>query len=262
MTVKSLAKRFLSQISKPWHLIAPPTMARRRGLNEEEDFWREWFETKGGQYPDEYEWRLASEAEVQDPALRAVLEQVERDPIAVLDVGAGPCSAVGQRFQGRCLAVTAVDPLAARYDRLLATFAITPPVRTQVGAGEDLPQHFAADTFDVAYARNSLDHSADPLLSIRHMLSVIRPGGNVVLRHGRNEAEYQRYGGLHRWNLDCENGRFLLWRPRQRVDVGAELGGAAEVTCQLESGQDNDVVPDESDPGWVVARIRKVRQGF
>jgi hypothetical protein len=46
---------------------------------------------------------------------------------------------------------------------------LDPPIRTIEVAGKELLEHFGSRTFDIAYASNSLDHSADPFTIISNM---------------------------------------------------------------------------------------------
>jgi SAM-dependent methyltransferase len=163
-----------------------------------------------------------------------VREELERSPaeeISILDVGAGPVTSLGYRYPGKKLTIVPVDPLAREYDRLLRDARLDPPIKTIAVAGEALLEHFGSRRFDIAYACNSLDHSADPLKIISNMVAVVRPGGVVLLRHKRNEGEHARYGGLHQWNFDVAGGSLLLWDSAARVDVGSALEGYAQTTA-------------------------------
>src|SRR5438876_479261 len=82
---------------------------------------------------------------------------------------------------------------------------------------------FGSGSFDIAYATNSLDHSADPFTIISNMVAVVRAGGVVLLRHKRNEGESARYGGLHQWNFDVINDDLLVWNDAVEVNVGSAL---------------------------------------
>lgn len=170
-------------------------------------------------------------------------EIVARSPearVSILDVGAGPVSAVGYRFPGKSVSLTAVDPLADEYNRLLAKAGVVPPVRTERVDGEGLLEHFGPDRFDLAYSRNALDHAVDPLTIIRNMLGVVRSGGHVILRHVRNEALRQGYVQLHQWNFDERDGRAVIWRPDQEVDLAVVLGEQADVRCRIEPAEGGD----------------------
>jgi len=180
---------------------------------------------------------LARDTEISDPVMQRELDRHPTEHVSILDVGAGPLTSLGYRYPGKTLSIVPVDPLADEYDRLLRDARLVPPIRTIRVAGEDLPGHFGPQKFDIAYACNALDHSADPLRIISNMVAVVRPGGVVVLRHKRNEGEQARYGGLHQWNFDVADGRLLLWNKAGVVDVGSALEGRAVVTAWVSGNE-------------------------
>jgi SAM-dependent methyltransferase len=234
-----------------WRTRSDPVRGRRRALREEVGYWRDWLQTRGGKWGEEFAFRFDPSAEVADPALRAVIADQPGHEVAILDVGAGPASMVGCTFPGKTIALVAVDPLADEYDRLLREAQIEPPVRVRRAAGERLLEQFGPDRFDVAYARNALDHAVDPALIVEAMVAVVRPGGAVVLRHVRNEAVRQAYVQLHQWNLDQRDGRLIAWRPGHEADIGAGLAGRATLETYIEAA-------DEDEPfDWIVCVIRK-----
>ena len=204
-------------------------------------FWAAWLAGAPGteEWASDREARLAADTEIRDPVLREELERTSAEEISILDVGAGPLTKLGYRYPGKTLRIVAVDPLADEYDRLLRDAGLEPPIRTIRVAGEELLEHFGSGTFDIACATNSLDHSADPLTIISNMVSVVRPGGTVLLRHKRNEGESARYEGLHQWNFDVVDDGLLLWNNAVQVSVGAALAGRALTTAWI---SDNHVI--------------------
>jgi SAM-dependent methyltransferase len=205
----------------------------RMRTRSEVEFWAEWLTGAQGteQWASDRDARLHADTEVGDPLVRAELERLPAEEISILDVGAGPLTALGYRFPGKKLTIVAVDPLADEYDRLLDDIGLEPPVRTLRVAGEELLVRLGPGRFDIAYAVNSLDHSAEPLAIISEMVGVVRPGGAVLLRHKRNEGESARYAGMHQWNFDETDGRLLLWNNADRIDVGRALGDRADTTA-------------------------------
>jgi SAM-dependent methyltransferase len=230
-----------------WKVRSDPVRGRRRALGEESGYWAYWLAERGGKWAEDFSRRFDAAADVEDPVLREVLATLGPGA-SVLDVGAGPASSVGARFAGRPLNLVAVDPLADAYDRSLAREGLVPPIRTQRVAGEELTARLGSDRFDVAYARNALDHAVDPAVIVEQMVSVVRPGGTVVLRHVQNEGERNGYEQLHQWNFDVVDGRLVVWRSDRTVDLTEQLRPRAEVTCWLE--------PTEPVP-TVLARITK-----
>jgi SAM-dependent methyltransferase len=207
----------------------------RTRTGSEVDFWAGWLAGTTGneQWTRDRDARLAPDTEITDPLVRAELERDEADEISILDVGAGPLTSLGYRYPGKTLTIVPVDPLADEYERLLRDAALDPPIRTMRVAGESLLEHFGPRTFDIGYAVNSLDHSADPLTIISNMAAVVRTGGVVLLRHKRNEGDSARYGGLHQWNFDVVDGNLMVWNNAVEVNVGAALAGRAVTTAWI-----------------------------
>jgi SAM-dependent methyltransferase len=231
---------------------------RRRALREEVGYWEHWLTTRGGKWSEDYEHRFNPVSEVEDPVLRELLAAMPERRVSILDVGAGPISSVGCLFRGTAVTVVAVDPLAAEYNRLLDQAGLVPPVRTERVEGERLTERFESNVFDIAYSRNALDHAVDPVLILEKMLAVVRPGGQVLLRHGRNEAVSEAYVQLHQWNFDERDGQFIVWRVGHETNVNEMFAGRAEVTCCIERTDKDGTPLAEDDPGWLVCVIRKL----
>jgi SAM-dependent methyltransferase len=247
-------KRMPSALRSPLQRILLRSPAARKlvwdekGVEHELEFWERWFSSGGHLWRDDYEQRLDPNAVLQERLIVDRLPEVAADPVSILDVGAGPLTFLGKRYPGRLIQITPVDALADRYDELLARFGIEPPVRTLLCPGEKLLERFDPEIFDVAYARNSLDHSYDPLAIIRNMISVVKTGGFVVTRHVRAEGEHQRYSGFHQWNFDIEGGHLVLWNKAAKHDVTEAVRPVADG----EAFRD-----DEGGGDWVVCVIRK-----
>jgi SAM-dependent methyltransferase len=205
----------------------------------EVDFWSDWLTGAPGteQWASDREQRLDPDTEIRDPLVRAELERNPADEISILDVGAGPLTWLGYRYPGKTLAIVPVDPLADEYDRLLREAGLEPPIRTIQVPGEALLRRFGPGAFDIAYATNALDHSAEPLAIISNMVAVVRAAGVVLLRHKRNEGESAQYGGLHQWNFDAVDGRLILWNNASTVDVGAALAGRAATEAWVSNSE-------------------------
>jgi SAM-dependent methyltransferase len=211
----------------------------RTRKSTEVDFWAAWLAGAHGteQWASDRESRLAADTEIRDPVVRAELERNPAREISILDVGAGPVTWLGFRYPGKMLTIVPVDPLADEYERLLREAALDPPVHTIRVAGEALLEHFGAHRFDIAYASNSLDHSADPFTIISNMVAVVREGGAVILRHKRNEGESARYGGLHQWNFDAVDGSLVVWNNAVDVNIGSALEKRAVTTAWISQGE-------------------------
>jgi hypothetical protein len=99
------------------------------------EFWRRFLASGGDRWPEDYRQRLDPE----HPLAKHVTEYLEHlniplgSGVSILDVGAGPLTKLGTRWEERTVSITAVDVLAKRYEELLAEFGITPRVRTEPG---------------------------------------------------------------------------------------------------------------------------------
>ena len=243
------------------------TLHRQEGIQDELRYWDEVLRTHDQGYPECFAFAFEPKAPLQG-YLQALFppqphdEGVDVSPLKILDVGAGPYTTIGKiDRRGRPVEITAIDPLGDEYAALLEKHGLRPPLRTKAMRGEDIPDHYAPATFDLVHARNSLDHSEDPMRIIRHMMTVARVGGGVFLQHRSREADRQLYQGLHQWNFDFAIGRMptrdaLLLEPRRGPvmcvdDELHNLGFAFEATHRIED--------DPREPGnpWQVSIFRK-----
>lgn len=97
-------------------------------------------------------------------------------------------------------------------------------------------ERFREGEFDLAYSRNALDHSYDPMRAIKQMVMLVKPGQYVYLDHKAHEAVKARYTGLHQWNFDVKDGRFVLWSKTEEIDIANALSDRAEVTVSVVRG--------------------------
>lgn len=221
-----------------------------RGHTSEVTFWDRYLGTRGLRWPEEFTRRLNPDLEL-DRELGLLASK--RDPgsaITLLDVGAGPLTAVGKRWDGKAVDVKAIDPLALEYDKLLLKHAINPPIRTSMGMAEDVTTLFSENTFDIVHARNCLDHGIDPFRAVSEMLSVAKPGGFVYLKHHPNEAINEEWRGLHQWNFSMNpDGKFIISSRDSEVDVTQALSDRGKVVCELRK---------ESEETWLIVKIEKI----
>lgn len=217
------------------------------GMNRfthELEFWDSNLATRGGKWNADFEYRLDPSSQVTD-FMRSKIP----DNAQVLDVGAGPLTAIGKWCGNQKISITAVDPLAQHYDELLSKHGIVPLVRTILGYGESLHYQFGSDRFDYVHAQNSVDHSEDPLSVIFEMISVARPGCWITLLHHRNEGVKQDYAGMHGWNFDKSGDDLLLWKTGRVHNVTHQVRHMAE--CKV------SIMGDD----LVFAEIRKKKGG-
>jgi len=205
---------------------------KSNGIAEEVYFWRQWLVTRGGQSTEEFQFRYAADSQLQGH-IREVLLMRAGATVNILDVGAGPLTYLGKDWQGYSLQITAIDPLAEEYDKLLEQCQLTPSVRTQKGFAEQLVAQFGENHFDLVHARNCIDHSDDPCRAIQEMVAVVKPGGVVYMHHSVNEAKAQNFQGFHQWNLYCQDGALYVGNRTQTINVSQCLASIADVETRL-----------------------------
>lgn len=207
----------------------PPRTVWEHGLPQEIAWWDAWIAQDGRRWPEVYRERLDPASVLSEPLLAEWIAAIPSTRISILDVGAGPCTSIGKTYPDKVLEITAVDPLAEHYNRLWAAKGIAPPVPTRPCSGEELRARFGPGRFDIAYARNALDHAADPPLVIRNMVDVVKPGRFVILRHSVDEAVKADYRGLHQWNFALRGTDLVIRRLRKTVNLSRLLSGEAAV---------------------------------
>lgn len=188
------------------------------GFEDEMRFWRKEL-TLEGEYPQEV-------AATLDPALMEsaypagldsyVDELRERfgPGLRALDVGCGPASVLGfGQVTGR-FELTGVDPLADQYREVLEREGHAEHSALVQGFGEDLGTLFAAESFDLVYSRNALDHTQSPGETVRQMARVLKPGGVLFLQTYVREGTANNFHGLHQHDLYLEAEGRLLCRTR------------------------------------------------
>lgn len=213
--------RHLGWIGKKWE----------EGLPEELQFWSLALRDPAQYWvPEVYRFRTDPEAAFQ-MELRELLEPSGPD-LRILDVGAGPLTSLGKTWPGRTLQITAIDPLAAEFDKLLTEIGLVPVLRTTTGAGENLAEQFPADHFDLTYASNALDHSRDPILVIQQMLAVTKPGGWTYLWHFAAEGLTEGYQGLHQWDFEVRRGQFWVGDGKKETNLATALPDAARIETE------------------------------
>ena len=231
-TIKSLLRPAYRLAKKSLHALPPAFRTKaiwRANLHTEIGHWDKWLATKGGRRPGLYLKKLDPNREL-DPLLSKLLPPGDQ-PADLLDVGAGPLTVLGKKCEGRTLRIVAVDPLAIAYDKLLSKYGVTPLVRTIRGDAERLSAQFGGESFDLVYAQNCIDHSYSPENAILEMVKVVRKDGFVVLNHSANEAEKQRYEGLHQWNLAQQDGDLIISTRTSKLNFTQKHKDLCRISC-------------------------------
>ncbi len=235
-----------------------------KGLPEEVQFW-EYSLGKAVGNPDSvpfpYRRWVDPGLELQEE-FKALIAAPAGATVRLLDVGSGPLTRLGKRWEGRRLEVHAVDPLAEEYKALMARLRIPAPVAPEAGRGEALLEKFPPAYFDLVHASNSLDHASDPMLAIRQMLAVAKPNCYVYLNHFARVGALEKYSGLHQWNFEIKGSDMIVSDGRgQRFSLAKELSGMAESQCERRKFFEEGVAVHNELFGkdiLVIAKLRKL----
>ena len=158
---------------------------------------------------DKYQDRLDPNKQIEG-FLAELLSDSSESRIKILDIGAGPITKVGYKLDDKQVELHPIDPLAKVYDRILRKKKIHPPVKTKHGNVEKLSKSYGKNEFDLIYANNSIDHTANPLKAIYEIFYVLKPNHYFYFSHFINEGEINNYYGLHQWNFYCINDKLFL----------------------------------------------------
>ena len=203
--------------------------------SSEINFWDNWLRTRGGQWNEEFEFRVNADTYFSEYFIKYL--PVDESVIDVLDVGAGPLTILGKKIKSNRdieqeLRITCTDPLADEYMVLLKKYKIRSVTLNVKANSEELTNHFPQSYFDFVYMRNALDHSFDPLTAVGEMIELVKRDRYIILEHENNEAENENYEGLHQWNIKIENGDFTIWNKSTFYNVTEYYKTEADIRCE------------------------------
>lgn len=149
--------------------------------------------------------------------------------IKVLEVGSGPISNLAYGVEQGLFSLTAIDPLAKKYQRLLRDVGLSYPVKPRKGTGERLVKKFGRDAFDIAYCCNALDHMVSPRRCVSEMHEVVKKGGFILIEAFVREGTFEGWHGLHQHDLVPEENQLIHYDPN---GVRTDLTGRLNLNCE------------------------------
>mgnify|MGYP006090642849 CR=1 FL=1 len=146
------------------------------------------------------------------------LHNFSKKTITILDVGCGPFPKSGISHSDFTIKRTLADTLADEYHLLLNLNDISTYGQTIVKCeAERLDEKFGKKKFDVIYAKNSLDHTYNPIKAISNMSILLSNEGVMIFEHYIKEGKYTKYFGLHQWDLSINKGDFIISNKDKKV---------------------------------------------
>ena len=146
----------------------------------------------------------------------------------LLDVGCGPGSiTVGLARHvgptGHVCGIDVADAVVLQANAAIAAAELPPSqCLARVASAYGLASAFEPNSFDCAYAHQTLQHLSDPVGALAAMISVVRPGGLIALR----DADYSSMlgmptsSGLNEWRRIY---RAVCYRNGAEPDAGRHL---------------------------------------
>ena len=150
----------------------------------------------------------------------------------VLDVGCGLVTYFGSKLpDGTKVQLIPVDALAHYYNRINAKIkdGLKEGYYCHFGMFEFLSKSFQENYADCIIIKNALDHCIDPFKSLVECFKVLKIGGCLYMKHTRAVAVYENWVGLHKWNIDCIDGDFVIWNQDNAVNISKELKEYAQI---------------------------------
>lgn len=207
-------KFFLRNLAKKRVAVQSQALAERHGVSggfrDEIGFWA--LELSGRGYHPEILNRLKPHGMAADfPAvLDPLLSRVQQMPARVADVGSGPLSQLAYGAYTGKMVLTAIDPLAEVYADLLANRHEAATYRRLAVPAEQLAQTLGAESFDIIWTRNAIDHAQDPGQAFRSMVDALGHGGFLVMTQFSREGTAEQWHGLHQHDMYLDDQNRLI----------------------------------------------------
>lgn len=180
--------------------------------------------------------------------VQLLVDSIDKQEISILDVGSGPVPFLGRKSTKK-IKLTAADYLAESYYQLYHQYNLYPPTIPKPIDASKLSLFFDLDYFDIVYARNSIDHTFDPIKCIQEMIKV--SNRYVILEHKLNEGMIENYQGLHQWNFFIKNSKFYISDKYGNEFCVNDYISCKKISCKLTTEEEENI------PDWLVINIEK-----
>jgi ubiquinone/menaquinone biosynthesis C-methylase UbiE len=177
-----------------------------------------------------------------------LVDDIDKDQITILDVGSGPLPFLG-KVSNKKLLFTAVDYLSHEYDKLYNKYNVHPSVKPIQCDALELTNIFSKNQFDIVYARNSIDHTFNPIKCIQQMVHVCNK--HLILEHKLNEGIVENYQGLHQWNFFTKDSKFYISDKYGIEYCVNDYLSVYSISCQIV------IEEEENISDWLVINIKK-----
>ena len=132
------------------------------------------------------------------------------ESLKTLEIGSGPNSNLSYWVDNKLLEVTAIDPLADVYEKIMRKLNYKYPITPIKIKGEKILEHFGEETYHIVFAQNSLDHVEDPIKCFNNAYYVLKKGGFLFVCSNIKEGTRKSWTGMHKYDIYVENNELLL----------------------------------------------------
>lgn len=155
------------------------------------------------------------------PGIRDVLFDLKKkfnvDILETLEIGSGPNSNLSYWVDKNLIRVTAIDPLAHIYRKLMKRLNYSYPIVPIKLKGENLLKNFKKESFHIIFAQNSLDHAEDPLKCFRNGYLLLKKGGLFFVCSNIREGSRKFWTGMHKYDIYIEDDELFLENQKGKV---------------------------------------------
>jgi hypothetical protein len=153
-------------------------------------------------------WRLECPL---NKRIKKEIKKIVKKKIRLLDIGCGPFPKSGLYYNSFKIERILIDPMAEKYHSLLNEKNVNTYGQKIINCeAEKIKNLFDDKSFEIIFAKNALDHTYNPILSISNLIDLLTVDGSIILEHYIKEGEYTNYQGLHQWDFYSENGNFYI----------------------------------------------------
>lgn len=139
------------------------------------------------------------------------------DILETLEIGSGPNSNLSYWIDKKLINVTAIDPLADIYKKMMKKLNYTYPIVPIKLKGEELLNNFRKESFHIVFAQNSLDHAEDPFKCFKNGYHLLKKGGFFFVCSNIKEGSRKSWTGMHKYDIYVENNELLLKNQKGEV---------------------------------------------
>lgn len=179
-----------------------------RGIKSEISFWKGWLHANKD-----------NSGKINKEKLVDYLANLigDKKEVKIANIGAGAASLIGRKYGDVNIEVIPSDILAEEYMEIRKELNISDLIPLEKQDMSNLS--YDANTFDIVYCANAMDHCEDPFSAILEMIRVCKYGGWVYFRHGQRVGKKSRYGGLHQWNFQVVDGEVIIWNLENEIKL-------------------------------------------